>query len=149
MPNTSAFIIAEDLHARITRIRCYYRPPAILRQPDAAPLPEDIRSECMQLQEALAHHLTAMDENKAKRLLQRTLHHFATPDNVKQRLGDYYALLRHYPEDLLIEACREVLRTHRYHCLPKIAQFIDAIDSSHRQRLYDQQKLAELLSSGE
>lgn len=100
--------------------------------------------ECA-LDEAEAQ-LTPAPSDIIEQLVSRLMMHFPCKESQREQVfSDYVHALSHIPEDILCAAYQHILSHHKYHTLPKVADFITFADPEIAQRKSTKRKVEILL----
>lgn len=108
------------------------------------PLSDTLQAQIPLAQEEITQLLTPINDNALNELLDKLWRLFpkANPDPSLRQ--DYILWFEHYPADLIESACEQLLRTHLYPTLPRLADFASIMDPLMRQRQMQQQRLEKL-----
>lgn len=95
--------------------------------------------------------LTPAPPGVVSALVTRLMQHFPVPAGASRPSleADYAAALAAFPQDILETSYAKILATHRYHTLPKIADFIAIAEPPHATRTCHRARLQRLLKKWE
>lgn len=93
------------------------------------PLPGTLTPLLPEAETELDRLLYPISRARFRALMMQVQRHFPKRKDAPGSVyGDYEAVLGVYPEDILEQAVWQVIKTYRYHTLPKIADFVAIAD---------------------
>ena len=110
-----------------------------------------LRSTIEQALYEIEAQLSSVPLTGLKQIISRLMLHFPCPAGEKQEriCNDYTEMLCDFPEDLLCAAYQHILKHHKYHTLPKIADLLTFMEPELGRRRTIKRKLDILLQQTE